>query len=226
MNRPPQITAIIPAYNEAQRLPHTIQALRQIPYELTIAVVDDGSQDDTVSIAQKLADTVLVTGKNQGKGFAVNLGWQNVTGDIFLFVDADLEDSAKLLGDLIPPVLNGETDMAIAAFPPATKKGGFGLVKKFATSSIKHLTGKHFVSPLSGQRCIRKEVLERIGGFPKGWGLEVALTIDALRNGFRVQEVFIPLTHREMGRGIKGFIHRGKQLLHISKTFLIKWIRR
>lgn len=221
-----KITAIIPAYNEEARLPGTIAALRKFSFPLQIVVVDDGSTDRTVTIAKELADEVLVTGKNQGKGYAVDLAWRQVPGEILLFVDADLEDSAERLEALIPPLIENTADMTIAAFPPASKRGGFGLVKGLARNGIKCLTGQTFASPLSGQRGIRRTLLEAIGGFPKGWGIEAALTIDALRKGFRIQEVFIQLTHREMGRGFKGFMHRGEQLLQISQTLFKKWLEK
>ncbi len=223
MNNNDRITVIIPAFNEATRIGKTIQSLREIPYDLHIVVVNDGSTDETTSIARTYADDVIEMPRNGGKGKALNYAWRQLEGNLFLFVDADLEYSANLIEALLPPILDGNADMTIAAFPPALKKGGFGLVKGLATNGIRKMTGQHFHSPISGQRAIRREVLESIGGLSEGWGIEVALTIDALRKGFRVEEVMIALHHRETGRDLQGFIHRGKQFVQIANTLFSKW---
>lgn len=217
-NEQDRVTVIIPAYNEETRIGNTIESLRKMTTRVAIVVVDDGSTDRTVQVAQQYADQVLQMPKNGGKGKALNFAWKQVDSDVFLFVDADLESTANLTEALLPPVLNHEAHMTIAAFPPAQRKGGFGFVKRLATNGILSMTGQYFQSPISGQRAIRKELLEKIGGLSEGWGIEVALTIDALRNGFKVKEVIIPLRHRETGRDLQGFIHRGKQFVQIWTT--------
>jgi dolichyl-phosphate beta-glucosyltransferase len=104
-----QLSVVIPAFNEARRLPRTLAATRAylkergISYE--ILVVDDGSTDDTAHVASAFPGVHLLSyGKNLGKGAAVRYGVLRAQGERVLFMDADLatpmEELEKLEGAL------------------------------------------------------------------------------------------------------------------------------
>src|SRR5690606_2730003 len=116
-----------------------------------------------------------------------------------------LEQSAVHLAALIEPVAAGRTDMAIAVFAAPSQNGGFGIAKRVAQAGIYRLTGRRLAAPLSGQRAIRRELLQSIGRLPQGFGIEVGLTIDAARMGWCIAEVPLPLKHRELGKTMRGF---------------------
>ncbi|NLZ52227.1 MAG: glycosyltransferase family 2 protein, partial [Thermoanaerobacteraceae bacterium] len=123
---------------------------------------------------------------------------------------------------LISPILSDEADVVIARFkPPGTKKG-FGLVKTLAFYGVKLFTGRNITSALSGQRAFKREVLDAIGTIPEGFGIEVGMLIDILKNGFIVKEVDVDMHHDVTGRDLKGFLHRGKQFWHILKVLVSK----
>ncbi|HBG01316.1 MAG TPA: hypothetical protein DDW87_07070 [Firmicutes bacterium] len=61
-------------------------------------------------------------------------------------------------------------------------------------------------------------VLDAVGDFFEGFGVEVALTVGALHHGFRLLEVPLAMKHRAYGRGLKGLRHRGRQGIHIIKA--------
>jgi hypothetical protein len=71
---------------------------------------------------------------------------------------------------------------------------------------------------MSGQRAMRGEVLACVLPFADGFGMEVAMTIDAHRAGFAVTEVEVDLTHRATGRTVAGFAHRGRQLRDLLRA--------
>jgi len=219
------ITVLLPAYNEGDRIKNTIDALRSSPYVNRIVVIDDGSIDDTFSIAQKSGAIVYRFDKNKGKGYALQYGVQKVIADsdVIVFLDADLADTAREVDKLIIPLLENKADVTIAKFPPAKKKGGFGLVKNLAKFGVRFYTGHTIHTSLSGQRAFRAQVLKSIPHISAGYGVEVGMTIDILNMGFRIQEVEVNMTHRETGRNLKGFIHRGKQFYHILITLLRKY---
>ncbi len=75
-------------------------------------------------------------------------------------------------------------------------------------------------APMSGQRAITRKLLQSIGGFETRFGVETALTIDALRKGYRVVEIPLPLQHRATGRDLRGFLHRGRQFWDIVRAVL------
>ncbi|MFC4078202.1 glycosyltransferase family 2 protein [Salinithrix halophila] len=223
MEKEPIISAIIPAYNEEERIETTLRAVRRIPLVDEIIVVDDGSRDATEQLARRHADYVIRLPKNRGKGQALAEGIRYAAGDVYLFLDADLERHAKLCGSLLSPVLAGEADMTIARFPPARKKGGFGLVKGLARSGVRRLTGTTLQATLSGQRAVKREVMQSISILPSGFGIELGLTVSALRFGYCVKEVPLPMSHRETGRDWNGFLHRGRQFLQILRTLIKLW---
>lgn len=209
------VSVIIPAYNEEERLGKTLQSLKGISHLLEIIVVDDGSSDGTSDVAKQEGVHVVRLEKNQGKGAALRAGFEESKGNIILMLDADLEESAAEAQKLLQPVLEGKADMVIAAFPPAKTKGGFGMVKGLSRWGIRRLTGLDMKTPLSGQRAMRREILEKIR-LEDGFGLETALTIDATRAGFKIVEVETNMRHRESDRTLRGFLHRGKQLRAVA----------
>lgn len=217
------VSVIVPAYNEADRIGDTLQALTKVSELSEMIVVDDGSEDETASIALKWADLVIREAQNRGKGHALDTGWRQARGDIILFLDADLGNTAALAADLIEPVMSDRCDMSIATLPPAERKGGIGLVKTLADQGVRRLTGQKITAPLSGQRAMRRDLLQQIPPFSSDFGIEVSLTVETLRNGFRVCEVPIAFKHRESGRDWEGFVHRGRQFMHISKTLYRLW---
>lgn len=104
MSGPPELSVVIPAYNEAARLPPTVRRVKEwldaqgAPYE--IVVVDDGSRDATAELAAACGATVLRNGENRGKGYSVRRGMLHARGKRRLMTDADLstpiEDLTRL----------------------------------------------------------------------------------------------------------------------------------
>lgn len=212
------VSVLIPAYNEEKNIYQTILALREITEIREIVVVDDASNDSTADRAAAAGAKVISLKRNVGKGGALNIGLGQVTGDIIALLDADLGCSASDVNKLITPVLSDRFDMAIARFPKAKKKGGFGLVKGLAQKGIRHLTGLDLYSPLSGQRVMKRKVIDSLGRFESGFGVEVGMTIDAVRKGFKITEVDVQMTHSETGRDLRGFLHRGKQFVQVAQV--------
>ncbi|MEW5707130.1 MAG: glycosyltransferase family 2 protein [Actinomycetota bacterium] len=213
------VVAVIAAFNEEERIASTINAVRGIRSVGRILVVDDGSIDRTAEIAEQEGAQVIRIGKNIGKGKALQSAIQYINEDIILFLDGDLGDCAVEAEKILKPVLNDEADMAIADFPKANRAGGLGFAKGLGFKAIKKFTGAEMKEPLSGQRAVKTEAVKGLE-FESGYGLEVGMTIDVLRKGYHVIEVPVNMTHRETGRDLAGFAHRGKQFLDILRVIL------
>ncbi|HXY17193.1 MAG TPA: hypothetical protein VEH79_03360, partial [Gaiellaceae bacterium] len=124
-----------------------------------------------------------------------------------LLCDADLR------GDL-SPLARGGADVAIAAFA-RRGGGGFGVAKRIARHLVARRSGYVAREPLSGQRYLSRAARAACFPLAAGFGVEAAMTIDAVRAGLAVTELELPLEHRATGRDLGGFAHRGRQLLDV-----------
>ena len=102
-HRLPTLSVIIPAFNEAQTIRQVVEAVKEVPIDTEIIVVNDGSTDETSVILEQMRDApklkILQCKENRGKGGAIRLGLEQVTGQFVVIQDADLE---LCPGDLIP----------------------------------------------------------------------------------------------------------------------------
>lgn len=105
----PSITAVIPAYNESDRIDVTLQQLK--PYVDEIIVIDDASEDSTAVIAKKYGAKVFSHSKRNGYISAIKKGFLEAHGRIVVTLDADGEFSAKDIPELIKPIIEDSADM-------------------------------------------------------------------------------------------------------------------
>lgn len=216
------IAVLIPAHNEADRIAATVHAAYSIPGVSVCVVVDDASRDDTALIAEQAGAKVIRLEFNVGKGAALETGAARVANaDYILLLDGDLGETAEQGRLLLHPLLEGTADMAIAGFPRPAGKAGFGLVKRLARWGIARMGGGFLAdSPLSGQRALTRECLESVRPFASGYGVEVALSVRALRAGLTLAEVPTSMTHAATGRDLAGFVHRGRQFVHVALALI------
>jgi hypothetical protein len=217
-DRAPHVVALVPAFDEEGTVGQTVRTLRALAGIDAVFVVADGCTDRTVEEALAAGARVLRSARRMGKGGAVEAALALApAADVYVLVDADVGDTASPVSALIEAVLRDEADLAVGLLPPMDG-GGFGLVKGFARLSIRLLTGRRTAEPLSGQRAVAARCLEACRPLAGGFGLETAMTIDALRAGFRVMEVPVAMRHRPTGRTVAGFLHRGRQGLDILRA--------
>lgn len=216
----PRTVALVVAHDEEGRVGSCVGALG--PLVDRVIVVDDGSADGTAEEALAAGAAVIRTPRRRGKGRALEGALRRLPeAERWLLADGDLAGTAGGLGALLAALDDG-ADLAIAAFPPG-QGGGFGVVKRFASASIGVLTGFDAAAPLSGQRALSARALSAARPLAAGFGVETGMTIDILRAGLRVVEVPIPgLGHRATRRDLPGFVHRGRQGLHIAAAVIAR----
>jgi glycosyltransferase involved in cell wall biosynthesis len=218
---------IVAARNEADRVGTTLDALREAFPDARLWVADDASDDETQAVAIGHGAQVVSRGRPHGKGGNVTAAAEAALGDepvpeLALLCDADLAGSAGELPALVAAVEDGNCELAIAAFARRVG-GGFGLALGFARWAIERRSGYRAEAPISGQRAMRTELLRELLPFAAGYGMEIGMTIDAVRGGHRVRELELDLSHRATGRSPRDFLHRGRQLLDFARVY---WARR
>ena len=215
------IAVVIAARDEADRIGETVRALREAFPGAPVVVGDDGSADATARVAEDAGAEVVRLPEPGGKGGAATLAAEHALTfgpAIVLLCDADLAASAARLRPLVEAVERGDGDLAVAVFARRVG-GGFGIAVGFAHWAIANLTGLDLRAPISGQRALRAGVLDVVTPFAPGFGMEIGMTVDAARAGYRVVEVEVELEHRATGRTWRGFVHRFRQL----RAFVAVW---
>ena len=228
-----RVAVVIPAKDEARRIAATVRSAKSIPYVDLVLVVDDGSEDDTQHVARDAGAVVVRHSHNRGKAAAMETGAAVVAmrdapdrlPRILLFIDGDLGETAVNTAPLVPPVVEGHTDLAIALIPPQPGAGGRGIVVGASRRAIHSLTGWTPTQPLSGMRCLTREAFEAATPLARGWGVETGMTIDLLRRGFRVVEVPCDLRHRPSGSDLKGQLHRAAQYRDVQLAVNARRVR-
>ena len=166
---------LIPAFNEQATLRSVIDVALAANLG-PILVVDDGSTDATAQVALSAGVAVLSLPENVGKGGAVFAGTSALQTEVVLLVDADLTGlTPQHLQALAAPLLAGTTDMTRGVFA-----GG-----RWRTTAVQRLTPQ-----LNGQRAIRRDKLLSVPDLAGSrYGLEVAITEQCKRAGWRTQDV-------------------------------------
>jgi glycosyltransferase involved in cell wall biosynthesis len=219
---------IVAARDEADRIVATIDALKRAFPAGRIVVADDGSGDGTSDLALAHGAEVVSRRRPHGKGGSMTAAVATVEpltelGEppIFVLCDGDLGASAGELPRLVEAVEAGECDLAVAGFARRIG-GGFGIAVWFARWAIYRRSGYRAAAAISGQRAMRADVLRAVTPFAPGYGMETAMTIDAVRAGFTVREIELDLEHRATGRTLRGFAHRGRQAWDFLRAYLAR----
>ncbi len=219
-----EVAAIVAAHNEADRIGDTLAALRDALPAAALWVADDASRDGTAEVAMAAGAQVVSRGRPHGKGANVTAAAEAALSTdpaprLILLCDADLGASAARLAPLVEAVERGECDLAVAAFSRRIG-GGFGVALGFARWAVRRLCGLEMAAPISGQRAMRADVLRSTLPFARGYGMEIGMTVDAVRAGHAVREYELDLSHRPTGRSPAGFAHRARQLADFTRAYL------
>jgi glycosyltransferase involved in cell wall biosynthesis len=217
------LAVVVAARNEADRIAATVAALRDSLPGAEVWVADDASGDGTTEEALAAGAQVVSRGRPHGKGANVTAAAEAALSAepaprLVLLCDGDLGASAGRLAALVEALERDECDLAVAAFARRAG-GGFGLAVGFARWAIRRLAGPELAAPISGQRALRAEVLEAVLPFARGYGMEIGMTVDALRAGYRLREYELDLEHRATGRSASGFAHRARQLADFGRVY-------
>ena len=201
-----KVSAIIPAYNEAQTIGKLVSKTRTLYPEFEIIVIDDGSIDDTSAVARDAGATVYSHHYNIGNGAAIKSGIRIASGNILVFMDGDgqhdPDDIEKLL-EHFP-----EFDMVVGA---RSKGNHASLGRTFGNIAYNWLASyvaKFRVKDLtSGFRAVKADIAHNLLYLlPNTYSYPTTLTLSVLRNGRTVKYVPIKAKMRRSGKsGISMF---------------------
>ena len=207
----PELTVVVPAYNEADTIAMVIERLQALPYELQIIVVDDCSEDGTAAVVEGLGDAVELVRheRNQGKGAALRSAFAQARGRIIVIQDADLEYDPVDIPELVAPIRSGVADAVFGSRLIGGRPQRAHLFwHKVGNRALSLLTNVLYNTTLSdmetGYKAFTLEVLRAIEPlYESDFRIEPELTAKICRGGFRIYEVPIAYYGRSYDEGKK-----------------------
>jgi glycosyltransferase involved in cell wall biosynthesis len=194
-----RVTVILPALNEAAALP---TALASFPPQVGMLVVDNGSTDQTATVAAAHGAQV-VHEPRRGFGAACWAGVKAAPGEVLVFVDADGSFDGADLPAVAGPVLRGEADLVVGSRIAHRAPGAMSALAVLENRLLGLACRLLFGVPLSDLgpfRAIRREVLLALGVTDRGSGWPLEMVGRAGRLGLRVVEVPVRYRPRAGGR--------------------------
>jgi len=200
----PLLSVVMPVYNERATINEIIRRVLAVPVRLELIVVDDGSTDGTRDVlgglARELSFRLILQPANAGKGAALRRGFEEVTGDIVVIQDADLEYSPEEFPALIELICQGRADVVY----------GSRFLGRHRVFLFTHYAGNRLLTFITNvlyntmltdmetcYKVMRTEVLRSMTLDSSGFGIEPELTAKIFKRHYRVYEV--PITYD--GRG-------------------------
>ncbi len=206
------VSIVVPAYNEAATIEHVLRRVCELELRREVLVVDDGSQDGTPELAERLgidAVRVLRHARNQGKGAAVRTGIHASRGDIVVIQDADLEYDPRDLPKLLAPLLEGVADAVFGTRLRGGEPQRAHLFWHYAGNRLLSLlTNVLYNTTISdmevGYKAFRGELIRSLNLVSDDFGFEPEVTAKILRRGdVRLYEVPISYYGRTYAEGKK-----------------------
>jgi glycosyltransferase involved in cell wall biosynthesis len=206
----PQLTVVIPAFNEEETIVRVIERVRAIPFTLQIIVVDDCSSDRTAELVRGLDDVEFRRHDvNQGKGAALRTAFALARGRIVVVQDADLEYDPADIPGLIAPILEGHADVVYGSRLIGGRPQRVHLFwHKVGNKALSLVTNVLYNTTLSdmetGYKAFTLEVLRAVEPLHESdFRIEPELTAKICRGGFRLYEVPIAYYGRSYAEGKK-----------------------
>lgn len=178
---------VIPAFNEEESIHLLITKLKKLDCVSEIIVVDDGSTDETFSVAKKAGASVIRHPYNIGNGAAIKTGAKAAKEDVLLFIDGDSQHPSEAIPELLAYI--DQFDMVVGSRDNnATRLRGIGnfLLKKLA----EFLSDHKIMDLTSGFRAVRKEQFMKFYNlYPLKYSYPTTITLAFLVNGLFVKYV-------------------------------------
>ena len=206
----PLLSVVMPVYNERRTIEEIIARVLAVPVRLELIVVDDGSDDGTREVLGELQKRhgfkLVLQPANRGKGAALRRGFQDVSGDLVIIQDADLEYSPEEYPDLIQLIREGRADVVY----------GSRFLGRHRVFLFTHYLGNRVLTTVTNvfyntmltdmetcYKAMRTEVMRSMTLRSNGFGIEPEITAKIFKRGYRVYEVPITYAGRNYDQGKK-----------------------
>jgi len=205
------LSVIVPVFNERNTVAEILRRMRavELPVQLEVVVVDDGSTDGTDKVLSVLQDStvrVLTHRANQGKGAAVRTGINTARGQLVLIQDADLEYDPDDWPKLLEPVMKGKAQVVYGSRFTGERRAmrlTQWLGNRLLTLTANVLYGSTLSDMETCYKLFDRRVLDSITIESDRFDFEPEITAKVLRRGYRIYEVPVSYTGRDVSEGTK-----------------------
>ena len=193
-----RVACVVPALNAAPTLPSVVAGLRRSVHGAFIVVIDDGSSDETLSIAWGVADEAIRFPVNRGKGAALRAGFGvalNQGSDVVLTVDADGQHDPTFAPRLVQALDGSDLAIGARARDQGRMPAGRRLTNRLAAAAVSRCIGRPVTDAQCGFRAVRSHVVSEITPRGDRYEFETEFLILAGRRGYRITFVPIPTVY-------------------------------
>ena len=205
------LSVVIPVYNEANTIEKMINRVRDIDIPKEIIVVDDYSTDGTREWLKSLPERddlkIIYQDKNYGKGAAVRKGFQNVSGDVVVIQDADLEYDPRDYFKMLEPIVTGKADVVYGSrFFGETHRVLYFyhyVGNRLLTTISNCFTNLNLTDMETCYKMFKREVIEKLNLKSNRFGIEPEITAKVAKLNCRIYETGISYDGRGYNEGKK-----------------------
>lgn len=208
------LTVLIPAFNEEEAIGSVVAAIRALPLDADILVIDDGSTDATGERARAHGARVIAHPKNLGCGRSVKDGLAEAKTDTIVLIDGDGSYPVRMIPTLLATLAEGNDLVVGARQGPVYRSSLFKMLARTALRFLaERTTGSRIPDVNSGLRVFRKStVMPHLHELCDSFSYMMTITLVYLHNGKRVAYVPIPYAER-IGRSKVRPLRDGLQTL-------------